>query len=252
VRILTLQNNNISPSGLFGAALAEAGAVEDTRFPERGDALPIDAVGYDGLLVLGGTQHAADDRAHPYVAAETALIRRFAAAGRPIMGICLGAQLVARAFGSAVRRHHTPEVGFAAIEALPAAEADPLFAGLTPLPPLMQWHYDTFDLPPGATLLATSPVCANQAFALPGGIWGLQFHAEVDAAILRRWAACLDLAARTRFPDFCNGIEAEIEAHLPAAERFTRAIGRRWAAIAARARPAQDGSGGSALRSVAR
>ncbi|OWJ63852.1 type 1 glutamine amidotransferase [Inquilinus limosus] len=228
MKILTLQNNDRTPSGLIGAAIAEAGGVEDVRFPEHGDAVPADAAGHDGLLVLGGVQFAGDDDAHPYLPVELAAIRAFAAAGKPVLGICLGAQLLARALGGTVRRHHTPEVGFTAIEATEAAAADPLLQGLTPLPKLMHWHYDTFDLPQGATLLATNGVCANQAFGAGPGLYGLQFHLEVSAEIVEGWADMVSEETRGRFPGFFATYRDQLANGLPGAAVFARQVGLRW------------------------
>lgn len=228
MKILTLQNNDRTPSGLIGEAIAEAGGVEDVRFPEHGDAVPADAAGHDGLLVLGGVQFAGDDAAHPYLPAELAAIRAFAAAGKPVLGICLGAQLLARALGGTVRRHHTPEVGFTAIDATGAAAADPLLRGLAPLPKLMHWHYDTFDLPQGATLLATNGVCTNQAFTAGPGLYGLQFHLEVSADIVEGWVDAFAEWTRDRFPEFFATYRDQLAHDLPGAARFARQAGLNW------------------------
>lgn len=228
MKILTLQNNDRTPSGLIGAAIAEAGGVEDVRFPEHGDAVPADATGHDGLLVLGGGQFAGDDAAHPYLPAELVAIRAFAAAGKPVLGICLGAQLLARALGGTVRRHHTPEVGFTAIDATEAAAADPLLRGLAPLPKLMHWHYDTFELPQGATLLATNAVCANQAFTAGPGLYGLQFHLEVTDRIVEGWVDAFSDWTRDQFPQFFATYRDQLANEMPASARFARQVGLRW------------------------
>lgn len=240
VKILTIQNADLTPSGVIGDAIAEAGGVEDVRFPEHGDTLPADVSGHDGLLVLGGTQHAADDAAHPYLPAELAAIRAFAVAGKPVLGICLGSQLLARALGGAVRRHHTPEIGFTAIEATIAAETDPLLQGLA-LPRLMHWHFDTFDLPEDATLLATNAACPNQAFTAGPGVYGLQFHLEITADIVQGWIDVSPEWTQQQFPAFFASYRDQLAEHVPASIRFAREVGRRWMEMvsAARARSQQ-------------
>ncbi|HEY9345871.1 MAG TPA: gamma-glutamyl-gamma-aminobutyrate hydrolase family protein, partial [Inquilinus sp.] len=149
-------------------------------------------------------------------------------AGKPVLGICLGSQLLARALGGAVRRHHTPEIGFTAIEATEAAEADPLLRGLGPLPRLMHWHYDTFDLPQGATLLATNATCANQAFIAGPGLYGLQFHLEVTDRIVEGWVDAFAEWTRDRFPEFFASYRDQLATELPGAARFARQVGLRW------------------------
>lgn len=227
MKILTLQNNDISPSGVIGQAIREAGGTEDVRFPEHGDAVPAEAAGHDGLLVLGGTQHAADDVAYPYLPAQLVAIRAFVATGKPVLGICLGSQLLARALGGAVRRHHTPEIGFTAIEATAAGVADPLLQGLTPLPRLIHWHYDTFDLPDGAQRLATNAVCPNQAFTAGPGIYGLQFHLEVTAEIVEGWVGSFS-AREGVVPDFYRTDRDWPVRDLPLSAAFARQAGLRW------------------------
>jgi len=129
-----------------------------------------------------------DESEHLWLVAEKALIARAVKAGIPFWGSCLGVQLLASSLGAQVREGGTPEVGVLPVYAAPAAAADPVFSGLAWPRPTLQWHSDTFDLPAGATLLATSPEYRNQAFRVGRVAYGVQFHVEVDASMADEWA----------------------------------------------------------------
>jgi GMP synthase (glutamine-hydrolysing) len=239
-RILLLQNSVHAPAGVVGERLAAGGADRVLLQPLDGDAVPDTTEGYDGLVVLGGPMNAGDDPRYPNLAAEAALIRRFAGRGLPVLGICLGAQLMARAFGAAVRQNPVPEIGFTAIDALPAAANDPVL-GKGPWPPLMHWHYDTFDLPAGATLLASTAACRHQAFRMAPGQYGFQFHLEVTAAIIGDWVRNYRTSIDDGGPPehVIDDLDRQIASHMAAAADFGRRVADRWlAAVADRRRAA--------------
>lgn len=151
--------------------------------------------GYDGiedneadlLVVLGGPIGANDDVDFPFIRDELRLIERRIAANRPVLGICLGAQLIARALGAKVYRAKAKEIGFAPIR-LTEAGRQSYLASLADVP-VLHWHGDTFDLPAGARHLAATEICPHQAFAWGGkdGVLAVQFHPEVTARGLERW-----------------------------------------------------------------
>ncbi|MEX0807894.1 MAG: type 1 glutamine amidotransferase [Dongiaceae bacterium] len=178
-RLLVIQHCPVTPIGTVGEFLAARGARLETRFPHDGDALPGSAAGFDGLVVLGGPQHAGDDDGHPAFPAIMRLIRQFHRAAKPIYGICLGAQLIARAFGEKVYPFGAMEVGFLPAQFTTEAAYDPLLAGLGGAQQVMQLHEDTFDLPRGAVRLMSNETCANQAFRLGRSTYGFQCHIEV-------------------------------------------------------------------------
>jgi GMP synthase (glutamine-hydrolysing) len=124
-----------------------------------------------------------DTEQHPYLADEIDLLAAAAAAGKPILGICLGAQLLARALGGEVGPSGATEVGLGNVALTPAGERDGILGPSGRLVPVLHWHEDTFTIPPGAELLASSNLCVNQAFRL-GRAYGLQFHVELDAALV--------------------------------------------------------------------
>ena len=135
--------------------------------------------------MMGGPQHAEDDDAHPFLGRSAALARRFHDAGKPVLGVCLGGQVLARGLGARVRRQGWTELGFTASTPTPAAARDTLLAGVAATH-LFQYHEDSFDLPPGARLLMTGGRCRNQAFRL-GASYGFQGHFEASTTLWREW-----------------------------------------------------------------
>jgi GMP synthase (glutamine-hydrolysing) len=166
---------------------------------DEGATVPASLEPNDMLVVMGGSMGVGDigDVRYPFLAAEAKLLRSALASQRPLLGICLGAQLLAHAAGSRVypnqragadgKMRRQREVGFGEVTLL-NRESEAALAGLPPTLPVLHWHGDTFDLPPGAVHLATSDLCANQAFRLGQHAFGLQFHVETDAGLACRWA----------------------------------------------------------------
>lgn len=155
--------------------------------------------GYHGLIVLGGPMNVDETDAHPHLDTEVELIREAIEADLPVLGICLGAQLIAKALGAGVRRNGEKEIGWHPLSPTDAGREDPLFRHFGPIQPIFQWHGDTFDIPDGAAHLATSPGCANQAFRYRRNVYGFQFHLEVDTPLIERWL---------RVPAFRDEIES--------------------------------------------
>lgn len=172
--------------GSFEAPLVQAGF--SIRYAEAGldDFAAIDEAATDLVVVLGGPIGAYEDDIYPFLAAELRLIETRLKAGRPIVGICLGAQLMARALGARVYPNDgMKEIGWSALDLTPAGQGSPLapLAGV----PVLHWHGDTFDLPEGAALLASTAITRNQAFSWGKAALGLQFHVEATGAGLERW-----------------------------------------------------------------
>lgn len=124
-----------------------------------------------------------DDGKHPFLADETAFLREAMRAGVPVLGICLGAQLVARASGARIYRAPLGETGWGTVSLTRAGREDPVTGSLPEVLPVLQWHEDTFGLPEQGVLLASSTACPHQAFRV-GKAWGLQFHVEVERGML--------------------------------------------------------------------
>jgi GMP synthase-like glutamine amidotransferase len=161
-----------------------------------GDAVPADCDGLSGLVVMGGPMSATSDRDFPTRQAELELLEQALVLGLPVLGICLGAQLLALAAGGRVfAGAHGPEIGWGDVELTPDAAGDGLLTDLPGRLRVLHWHGDTFELPPGAQRLAGSPVYPQQGFRVGTCAWGLQFHLEVDAATVAGFAGAFKAEA---------------------------------------------------------
>jgi GMP synthase-like glutamine amidotransferase len=149
-----------------------------------GTAVP-DVSAADGLIFLGGPMSANDNL--PYLAREMDIISDTVSRGVPVLGICLGAQLIAKASGARVYRNPQKEIGWFDIHRTEAGAADRLFAAIRDTETVLHWHGETFDLPAGAQWLAWSDRCRHQAFRLGDRTWGLQFHLEVTPGMIAEW-----------------------------------------------------------------
>ena len=188
MNVLFLQHIACEPPGVFEEVLAERGATLHRVELDEGEPLPSSLEGIDAVVAMGGPMSVNDESEHPWLVDEKALIAGAVRSGVPFWGSCLGVQLLASSLGAKVVRGPAPEVGILPVHATPDALVDPVFAGLTWPRPTLQWHQDTFDLPEGATLLATSPAYPHQAFRVGKVAYGVQFHVEVDEAMADEWA----------------------------------------------------------------
>jgi len=188
VNVLVLQHIACEPPGIFEDVLDERGATLHRVELDEGEPLPSSLAGIDAVVAMGGPMSVNDEDEHPWLVAEKALIAGAVRGGTPFWGSCLGVQLLASSLGGKVVRGPLPEVGILPVHATPEALVDPVFAGLAWPRPTLQWHQDTFDLPEGATLLATSPAYPNQAFRVGDVAYGVQFHVEVDEEMADEWA----------------------------------------------------------------
>ncbi|HEV2968868.1 MAG TPA: gamma-glutamyl-gamma-aminobutyrate hydrolase family protein [Pirellulales bacterium] len=140
-----------------------------------------------GLIVMGGPMNVDETDRYPFLADEVKWIRQSVDAGLPVLGVCLGSQLLSKALGSRVYPNRVKEIGWYEIGLTDAARSDQLFGDCRPTETVFQWHGDTFDLPDGAVRLAHSEQCENQAFRFGRVAYGLQFHLEVTPEIIASW-----------------------------------------------------------------
>lgn len=179
VNWVVVQHVDFEGPGSIAAVAAERGITLEVRRPYRGDQLPA-AEDIDGLVVMGGPMGAFDDANHPHLAAERALLGAAVARGLPVLGVCLGAQLLAAALGARITRGPVPEIGLGTVTLTEDGLCDPAFGPAGPVLSVFHWHADTFTLPAGTVRLAESAAYANQAFRVGERAYGLQFHIEID------------------------------------------------------------------------
>lgn len=186
-KLLVFQHVSFEPLGTLDALFKQSGFriryVNFDREPSR----RIDVARYAGLVVLGGPMSADDTSEHRHLAYEQEAIRHALARQIPMLGICLGAQLMAAAVGAKTLRGEAIEYGWTDVSPTHAARKDPLLRHLGDREQIFQWHEDTFTLPRDAVHLAESVACRNQAFRLGESAYGLQFHLEANRALILRW-----------------------------------------------------------------
>jgi GMP synthase (glutamine-hydrolysing) len=193
-RLVVLQHAPHEGPSRVRSAFERAGFSVELKELHLGVPVPETTDGMDALLVLGGSMGVGDagDPRYPFLGPEIALLERAVVHDFPTLGVCLGAQLLARAAGARVYPNQpgaalVREVGWGAVHFTASAAEEPVLAGLDSAEMMLHWHGDTFDLPRGAALLASTLHCENQMFRLGTRLFGIQFHPEIDEADIEVW-----------------------------------------------------------------
>jgi len=186
-RLLVFQHVAAEPLGTLDRLIRRRGhRIRFANFERQPDFEPnVDR--YRGLIVLGGPMNVEDQAQRPHLKTELRAIESMLEQGKPVLGICLGAQLLAHVLGAPVRRHEAPEIGWYPLNTTPAGREDAVLSPLGESSPVFQWHRYRFEVPREATHLASTAGCEEQAFRYGDNAYGFQFHLEMDEALIERW-----------------------------------------------------------------
>ncbi|WP_064681489.1 type 1 glutamine amidotransferase [Rhizobium bangladeshense] len=231
MRVAVVENMRNTGLGALARALEEAEAEIEWFRVWRDGNLPQDISSHDALVVLGGEQSALDDETHPYLPELVRLTRRFGDAGKAVLGICLGSQILARAYGADNLLDAAREFGWHSIGVTGEGRSDPLLSDVGGEFTIFQWHADTFSLPEGAVCLATSSVAANQAFRIGRAVYGTQFHFEADTEVVRQWKDEFAGTIERIAPGWLENYDELAARHGAGADAAGRAIARAWVSL---------------------
>jgi GMP synthase (glutamine-hydrolysing) len=184
--------------------------------------IPEDLEIYNGLIIMGGVMSANDENEHPFLSDEIVLIQKWLKTNKPLLAICLGAQLMASALNKKVYRGEEPEIGWFPIQFNEAGSADLMFQNFSPEAIVFQWHNDTFDLPSSGLLQASSAKYSNQVFRIKENAYALQFHPEMDEDLIRSWVKIHHKKLVQMNPELLQKILTETKGYLNGLEKFGR------------------------------
>jgi GMP synthase (glutamine-hydrolysing) len=218
--LVIIQHEPDGGPGLLARSLELAGVPFRLCRADKGEPLPASPVGFSATVLLGGSMNTHDAKEFPFLDAERELIAACLRADAPLLAICLGAQLLAEVAGGQVYRRSFPEIGWVEVDVV---TPDPLVAGVPPSFMCLEWHEYSFRLPPGALRVAARPD-GEQVFRIGRQAWGLQFHPEVDEAILERWIVAEEDKLETERPGLVAAIRADTNIYLPTYPELCRRL----------------------------
>lgn len=239
MRVAIIENMENTHLGTVGRALDEAGAQLDWFRPWQDDVLPQDIHGHDALIVLGGKQTAVDDTAFPYLPRLAGLMRQFGDAEKAVLGICLGAQLLARGYGGDNLLGGASEFAWTTLDVTAEGSTDPLFADVGARFDSFHWHVDTFSLPDDAVHLVSGTVVPNQCFRIGRAAYGVQFHFEASAEVVDAWLVAYREVAERVAPGWLDRYPEHAARHAAQADRAGDAIARAFVQLIRPARRAE-------------
>ena len=217
----------VREDGAWRCVPLKRAALVDLYKPWSGQPLP-QMVDADALVVFGGEQAATDDHSHPYLPDLARLMADYTALDRPVLGICLGSQLLARAYGGENHLGTAPEFGWVDVSLTEAGRADPVLSQVPETFPIFQWHSDTFTLPPDAVHLAQSPVARHQAFRIGRATYGTQFHFEASTAVVDSWCKAFPASVEKMAPGWLEKYSDHRGARAAMADAAGLEIARAW------------------------
>ncbi|HWT61593.1 MAG TPA: type 1 glutamine amidotransferase [Ochrobactrum sp.] len=226
--VLVIQNYPDSGLGQIEPILLEAGHSIDLRHAYQGDAVPKDDSDHQALIVLGGEQNALADAEFPYFPDLLNLIRAFGDKDKAVLGICLGSQLVARAYGAENILDRPMEFGWHEVRLTEKGKSDPVLGSAGSAFPIFHWHSDTFSLPDGAIHMALSDRTAHQAFRIGRAVYGTQFHFEADTKLVVDWNETLRDVIAEFDPEWPTEFPAHLQRSGAAADKAGAALARAW------------------------
>jgi GMP synthase (glutamine-hydrolysing) len=233
VRVLAIVHEEHAGPGVFGEEIRARGHSLDEWMVPTTPEPPADPLGYDAVFVLGGAMNVDEGEEHEWIGSERGLLGRLIERRTPLIGLCLGGQMLAAAAGAVPRRAPRPEIGWHLVELTDEGRDDPLLGPLAPGFEAFQWHSYEFPLPPGAVALARSEV-SLQAARIGELAWAIQFHPEVSAIDARHWIDDYESDAdAVRIGIDPTALALETEAKIGDFNALGRALCGRWLDVAA-------------------
>ena len=230
MRVAIIENTAVTHHGQVGVALHEAAARIEVFRPWRDGALP-ELGTYDALIAFGGEQNALADATHPYLPRLARLMKDSADMDIATLGICLGSQVLARGIGADNHIGTAGEYGWTPVRLTDAGRVDPVLSALPVEFPIMQWHSDTFTLPPGAVHLAGTAKAPVQSYRYGRAGYGMQFHFEASRAVVADWAREFAAAFEVNRPGWVARFDDHAAADGVAADAHGLAIARAWVGL---------------------